>query len=254
MQQLPLAMRLRERATFAAFIAGANERAIARLRAVSAPKSVSAAASDDVPVATAGLSHAVVVWLSGARGVGKSHLLQACCAEAASGGQRVIYLPLSQLLSLGASALEEWQGAQLLALDELDAVIGERDWERALFALYRDAEERGATVIAAAERPPQELRFALPDLQSRFAAALLLPLQPLDDAGQRAALQLRARARGLELPDETAAFLQRRFRRELPVLCDLLDALDEAALQAQRRLTVPFIRQVLAAQLAPRAE
>jgi DnaA-homolog protein len=132
--------------------------------------------------------------------------------------------------------------------------VGERAWERALFARYRDAEEQGGSVIVGAVRPPQELPFELPDLQSRFCAALLLPLQPLDDVGQRAALQLRARARGLELPEETALFLQRRFRRELPVLCGLLDELDEAALQAQRRLTVPFIRQVLAAQLASRAE
>ena len=47
-----------------------------------------------------------------------------------------------------------------------------------------------------------------------------------------------------------ALYLQRRFRRDLPTLYELLDTIDEAALQAQRRLTVPFIRQVLGAALA----
>ena len=99
--------------------------------------------------------------------------------------------------------------------------------------------------------PPRRSRrccckFSLPDLASRFAAAVLLPLRPLDETGQREALRLRARARGLELPEETALYLQRRFRRDLATLYQLLDALDDAALQAQRRLTVPFIRQVLA--------
>jgi DnaA-homolog protein len=236
MQQLPLAMRLRERATFEAFVAGANAAAVAQLRAIA-----------ETP-------RAAVCWLWGASGVGKSHLLQACCASAASRGRRAIYLPVSQLVPLGAAALGEWQGSDVLALDELDTIVGQADWERALFTLYRDADERGAAVLAAAERPPQELAFALADLRSRFAAGLRLALQPLDEAGQRAALQLRARSRGLELPRDTALYLQRRFRRELPALYALLDTLDEAALQAQRRLTVPFIRQVLAQQLSGREE
>jgi DnaA family protein len=70
-------------------------------------------------------------------------------------------------------------------------------------------------------------------------------LRPLDESEQREALQLRAHARGFELPDSTALWLQRRFPRDVASLFDLLDTLDEAALIAQRRLTVPFIREVL---------
>jgi DnaA family protein len=51
--------------------------------------------------------------------------------------------------------------------------------------------------------------------------------------------------RGLELPQETARWLQRRFPRDMHSLYGLLDTLDEAAIVAQRRLTVPFIRSVL---------
>jgi DnaA family protein len=89
------------------------------------------------------------------------------------------------------------------------------------------------------------MRFSLADLASRFAAAALLPLRALDESEQRAALRLRARARGLDLPERTALYLQRRFRRDLSTLYELLDTLDEAALRTQRRLTVPFIRSVL---------
>ena len=56
------------------------------------------------------------------------------------------------------------------------------------------------------------------------------------------------------MPEETALYLQRRFRRDLPTLYELLDAIDEAALQAQRRLTVPFIRQVLGQRSPPAPE
>jgi DnaA family protein len=70
-------------------------------------------------------------------------------------------------------------------------------------------------------------------------------LRPLDEAQQRAALQLRAGMRGIELPEETLLYLQRRFARDIGSLHELLDRLDLASLQEQRRLTVPFIRAVL---------
>ena len=101
--------------------------------------------------------------------------------------------------------------------------------------------------MLAAQAPPALLPWALPDLGSRCAAGAVFQLRVLDEAEQHAALQLRARLRGLELPDETLQWLQRRLPRDMRTLYELLDTLDEAALAAQRRLTVPFIREVLRA-------
>jgi DnaA-homolog protein len=227
-KQLPLAMRLRERAVFDSFVPGANLAAVEQLRTLAA--------------GTAG----GVYWLSGPHAVGKTHLLQATCALARAAGAKAAYLPLSQLVALGPETLEGWHDARVVALDDLGTIAGMRDWEQGVFRLHREIEERGAALIAAAAAPPLLLTFSLPDLGSRFAAATLLPLRALAEAEQREALRLRAHLRGLELPEETALYLQRRFRRDLPTLYQLLDAIDAAALQAQRRLTVPFIRQVLA--------
>jgi DnaA-homolog protein len=227
MQQLPLAMRLRERAVFESFVSGPNLEAVQHLRAIAQ-----------------GMG-AEVSWLCGPSGVGKSHLLQAACALAQRSGISAAFLPLGELRPLGLETLEGWQHAHVLAVDDLAIVAGDLAWERRLFGLYREAQERGAALIGAAVEPPLLLHFALPDLASRFAAATLLPLRPLNEGEQREALRLRAHARGLELPEETAVYLQRRFPRDLPTLYHLLDTIDEAALQAQRRLTVPFIRSVL---------
>jgi DnaA family protein len=228
MQQLPLAVRLRDRAVFGSFLAGPNANTVAQLRNIAAgPRTV--------------------CWLYGPHGSGKTHLLQAVCAQVPEHAEAV-YLPLAQLAGLGPEVLQGLQRVSCLCLDDLGAVLGRLPWEEALFNLYRDAEERGASLIVAEESLPQRLNFALPDLASRLRAAVLLPLLTLDEAAQREALRLRAQLRGLELPEETALYLQRRFRRDMPTLYGLLDALDEAALLAQRRLTVPFIRDVLARQ------
>jgi DnaA family protein len=234
-RQLPLGLGLRERALFDSFVAGANRVPIEQLRALASGS----------PLAAPDLARANVTWLCGPPGVGKSHLLQAVCAERGRDGALCAYLPLAALRAHGPEVLEGWQEARLLAVDDVGIVAGDRRWEQALFNLYRECEEHGATLIAAAIDPPMRLPFALPDLASRLAAASVLTLRPLDEAGQRAALRLRAHARGLDMPEETAIYLQRRYRRDLRSLYELFDTLDQAALQAQRRLTVPFIRAVL---------
>jgi DnaA family protein len=225
--QLPLGVRLADRALFESFVSGGNAGAVAHLAALSEGRQAGA------------------TWLAGPAGCGKSHLLQAVCARAGGAGHAA-YLPLRELLPLGAGALEGWSAARCLCLDDVDAVAGRREWEQALFGLQREAEERGASVLYAASVLPRALGVTLPDLASRWTAMLAFTLRPLDEAGQREALRLRAQLRGLELPAATARYLQNRYRRDMGTLYGLLDRLDAAALQAQRRLTVPFIRDVLA--------
>lgn len=226
MQQLPLGVRLPDRAVFASFLPARNGQAVEHLRR---------AADGQV----AGTS-----WLCGPWGTGKTHLLQAVSAQS-SATLRTGYLPLQELARLGVGVLEGLRQLECLCIDDIDAVVGQLEWERALFGVLQGIEESGGRLIAAAQSPPALLHWALPDLGSRFAASAVFQLRLLDESEQQAALQLRARLRGVELPEETSRWLQRRYPRDMRKLYELLDTLDEAALVAQRRLTIPFIRQVL---------
>lgn len=226
MRQLPLGVQLARRASFESFETGENAQAVARLR--------------DLAASRGSGCH----WLYGAAATGKSHLLHALCSASAR-ERTAAYLPLRELAPLGSEALAGWQRAHCLCIDDVDAVIGRRDWELALFALYREADEQRAALVLSARSPATELRFALPDLASRCAGAAQVPLLPLTEAQQAAALRRRAQLRGLELPEETVQYLQRHWPRDMRTQCQLLDSLDDAALQAQRRITVPFIREVL---------
>lgn len=227
MRQIPLGVRLPDRALFTNFLPARNCEALEHARRVASGEYV-------------GLS-----WLCGAAGAGKTHLLQAVCATA-SERMRSGYLPLAELAPLGVGVLEGLN-LQCLCLDDVDAVAGKSDWERAIFGLLHQAEESGGALVLAAQAPPALVPWALQDLGSRCAAGAVLPLRVLDEAEQQAALKLRAGVRGFELPDETLQWLQRRFPRDMRALYELLDTLDEAALAAQRRLTIPFIREVLGA-------
>jgi DnaA family protein len=186
-----------------------------------------------------------VTWVCGPRSAGKTHLLQAVCSRAGEGGGRSGYFPLTQLASLGPEVLEGLSLLECACIDDLDCVVGDLAWEHALFACLREVQEKETRLLVAAKSPPALQSWSLPDLGSRFTAAAIFQLRELDETEQRQALQLRARLRGFELPDETSRWLQRRFPRDMRTMYELLDTLDEAALVAQRRLTVPFIRSVL---------
>lgn len=226
MQQLPLGVQLRERATFSTFVTGQNVEAVARLQHVLASR------------------QRAVLWLWGTEGSGRTHLLQAACASAPLGA-RVAYLPLRELGESSVDFLGGALGAELLCLDDVESVIGMPAVEQALFIAYRRLEEQGGRIVATAAAAPAGLRWSLADIGSRFGAAEIFQLRTLDEAGQHEALQRRAAQRGLELPEDTARYLLRRFPRDMRSLVKLLDEIDVASLSAQRRLTVPFVRAIL---------
>jgi DnaA family protein len=186
-------------------------------------------------------------YVEGARGTGKSHLLRATCAEADASGRRIAFLPLASLRGRLRDALELVAGRDLVAIDGLEAIAGERGDEIALFDLHNRAHAEGVALLYAAEAVPAALGFVLPDLVSRLAQCHRIALSPLGDDGRREVLRLRARHRGVAFDDAAIEWLLRRAGRDLAGLTALLDRLDRASLAAQRRITVPFLREVLGA-------
>ena len=104
----------------------------------------------------------------------------------------------------------------------------------------------GKVLLVAGDVRPEQAGLQLPDLVSRLGWGVTYVFRPLEEDDLLAALTGRARDRGLELPEETGQYLLRRFPRELPTLFALFDALDTASLIEQRRLTIPFVKSVLA--------
>jgi DnaA-homolog protein len=224
MRQLPLSVRLPTHAVFESFATGVNAEIVAALR-------------DPGPTA---------LWLWGGVGVGKTHLLQATCAAAAAAGLgKGAYFPLDPVLGLPPEALIGYERAGVLCIDDVDKIAANEPWERALFELFNAAHEVATKLVFAAAVAPRRIDWRLDDWRSRAAACIVYHVQELDDTGRAEALRLRAAQRGLQLPQETAEYLLKRLPRDLPTLCRLLDELDEASLIAQRRLTIPFIRDAL---------
>ncbi|MDZ7853086.1 MAG: DnaA regulatory inactivator Hda [Halomonas sp.] len=225
--QLPLGVGLRDDATFANFHPGPNATLVDRL--------MHQLDADGEPF----------LYLWGASGTGRSHLLQAACHAASDRDCRSLYLPLAELGHFPPLMLEEIERLDLVAIDDLDRVVGRKRWEEALFHAFNRLRDAGKRLVIAAEGPPRQLPVKLPDLASRFTWGMTFHLAGLDDTGRLKALQLRARGRGMQLPDEVARYILHRGPRRLNALFDTLEVLDQASLSAQRKLTIPFIKQAL---------
>ena len=193
----------------------------------------------------AGAGDARMLLLAGPPGSGKTHLALAACAEAEAAGRRAAYLPLATARGRLGTALEAMHAFDLVALDGLDAVAGEPDDELALFDFHNRIHDGGRRLLYTARVAPSALGLQLPDLRSRLAQCTRGVLEPLDDAGRRELLRLRAQRRGLQMDEAAIDWLLRRVDRDPGSLTALFERLDLAALAAQRRITLPFLRQVL---------
>lgn len=185
------------------------------------------------------------LYLAGAPASGKTHLALSACAAAESAARRSAYLPLAAALGRMREALEALHDNAFIALDGLDLIAGRRDDEVALFDFHNRARDAGIAVLYTACVAPDALPLALPDLRSRLSQCTRIMLAPLDDTGRREVLRLRAKRRGLAIDEAAIDWLLRRVDRDLSSLARLLDQLDRASLAEQRRITVPFLRQVL---------
>jgi DnaA family protein len=133
----------------------------------------------------------------------------------------------------------------LVAVDDVDRWVGARRWEEALLHLYRQLQERGASLLFASSSGPLELDIGLADLASRLRAAHVFAIRPLDDADRARAIERLAAQRGLELGADVVNFILRRAPRRMDELIATFERLDRGALAQQRRLTIPLVKDVL---------
>ena len=224
MSQLALPLKLQDHAVFESFLPAGNETLVAFLENL------------------VSMGRGPGAWIWGNASTGKTHLLQAVCERA---GDRTQFVPLNDLKAAGPEILSGLEARQIVCLDDIDVVVGEPEWELALFALANQLTDLDGVLVCAAQSSPRESGIELADLASRLARLTTFQLRELDQGARIDALTLRARHRGLELPEDTANYLLNRSRRDMASLYALLDRLDSEALKAQRRLTIPFVREVM---------
>ncbi len=226
--QLSLPLSLPDDETFNSFYAGENASLLSAIQtAINQP-------------------HGSYLYFWSRDGGGKSHLLHAACAEVSSKDRAVGYVPLDKRAWFVPDVLEGMEHLSLVCIDNVQCIAGDDEWEMALFNLYNRILETGRTcLLITGDRPPRQIPLQLPDLASRLDWGQIYKLHPLSDDEKIQALQLRAKLRGFELPEDVGRFILKRLDRQMRTLFDMLDRLDHASIVAQRKLTIPFVKDIL---------
>lgn len=225
--QLPLGVHLQEELAFDSFYSFEHEEVMLALKAFSQ-----------------GVGE-LFIYLWGAQGVGKTHLLQAVCRQANLSSRCAMYVDLSDLSFMKTNCLKGLEKLDLVCLDNLDNIVGKADWEEAIFHFFNLMRDNHARLLVCSKLPAAELNVNLPDLKSRLSWGVTYYLNELSDEGKTKALQLKAYSKGIHLATHAAQYLIRHCARNMHDLLDNLDILDKASLSEKRAITIPLIKNAL---------
>jgi DnaA family protein len=227
-EQLPLRVQLRDDATFENFYSSDAQEFASQIK-----------------LSAAGVGEQSI-FVSGAAGSGCSHLLQAACHEAESKGLNSVYLPLDELVNYSPAIFDSLEGLPLIALDNVQSIAGLPEWEEALFHLFNRVRDSGGRMLFAANNTPDQLGIQLPDLLSRLVWGLVYSIDESSTEFKMAALQFRAKIRGMDMTDDVAKFVVKNVNGQMESMFEVLQKLDNASLSAKKKLSRPFVKAVMA--------
>lgn len=187
-----------------------------------------------------------MTFITGLPGDGKSHLLNATCNMTMACEKLGVYIDLNNQDTLHPMMLDGLECSHLICIDNVDAVLLDREWEVALFDLInRVLELQQSHIVMTAQKMPKLMSFCLPDLASRLVWGQCFHISPLNELQRLSLLTLLAEQSGLSLDEGVAKYLLHRVPRDLHSLSRIMQRLDEYSLQAQRRLTIPLVKEAL---------
>lgn len=227
-RQIPVTFEFQSNFTFAGFYSGNNAEIVCQLQSLAQTEK----------------EQQLYIW--GATGSGKTHLLQACCQLAKAAEKDPFYLALPKGKLPSTALLEGLEAMEIVCLDDMQNIADNPDWQQALFNFYNIHRQNNHQLVLTADCPPKFLPFQLLDLKTRMSWGLTLKIQELSEDQLIAALTHKAHYLGFDIPHKVGKFLLNHYVHDLPALWLLLEEIDRATLAAKRKLSIPFLKQILA--------
>ena len=185
------------------------------------------------------------LYIWGSEGTGKTHLLQAACKQAYEMNSQVTYIPLKQHREFDSEILNGLGQLDLICIDDLESIFDNLEWQQRLTLLYNEIRDNNNSIIISSTFSPKNINIELEDLKSRLAWGQVQKIKPPDDELKIEILKRKASERSFELTKSVAEFLIRRTDRDLNSLIKILDVIDHSSLAAKRKVTVPFVKELI---------
>ena len=180
------------------------------------------------------------IYVYGAPGHGKTHLLQGAVLRALSDQQSAMYIDCHN--SLPGHVFESIEKLSWISIDNIDAINANQ--QDLFFDLYNRAKQAKVSMLISGSDLPSEL-VVMKDLKTRLGLATIFQLQPLDDELTMSVLNNQMIDRNLSIDSKVYEYLFKYYSRDVRILLKAMDDLDKASLQAKQSITIPFVRKTM---------
>ena len=181
----------------------------------------------------------------GAKDSGKTYLLQALCNQFNNQGKSSFFLPMRQAIELSVDILDSLENIELVCIDGLESLVGNRAWEVGLFNLINRSFNCNNRLIFTSAKNIDGMNFELKDLDSRLRKIQSHELHSLADDDILSALKHIANLRSIELGSKEAQYLLTYADRNISDLVKILESLDQLSMEMKRKITIPLIKEVI---------
>lgn len=188
------------------------------------------------------------IFLWGDSGTGKTHCLQAIAQMAKNCNKTCFFYELKSDQLPDPSILDGLENYDLVCFDNIEQITDNTEWEHAFFNFFNLHRDSNKQLVLSANCPPKFIPIQLADLKTRMNWGLTLKLNALSDDQQLKALIHKANHLGLEISEKVGRFLITHYSRDLPSIWILLNKIEYATLAAKRKLTIPFLKQIMSDQ------
>jgi len=195
------------------------------------------------------------LYLSGASGLGKTHLLMSIGNHLAEPGSpaKALYVhcrDLIESLNRGDGGLPgnmDTAGSKIafLLLDDIDRITGNLPAQETLYRIYNQTLEQGGKMVFAGRTPADQLEKTESFLTSRFKWGMTAELLPMDDEATAQLIQKLAEDLGLDIPDKIITYLLSRIPRDFQSVKNAVTRINEESLRQKHKVTLPLVKTAL---------
>jgi chromosomal replication initiator protein len=240
----PWALPLNERYTFGSFVVG---------------KSNELAAAAAYAVAEAPGRNYNPLFIYGATGLGKTHLMQAIAHAVLSRSPliRCVYVGAEQFINeviegIHANKMPEFRRryrteVDLLLVDDVHFLEGKEATQEEFFHTFNSLHQTGKQIVVTSDRPPTEIPGLEARLVSRFESGMVADIGQPDLEHRTAILRKKAEQDHLELtiPDDVLQFIAEHVRSSVRELEGCIIKLLLFASLKHREITIDLAREAL---------
>ncbi|MDA7438517.1 DnaA/Hda family protein [Candidatus Pseudothioglobus singularis] len=180
------------------------------------------------------------VFIYGASGQGKTHILQGAVLKALELDKNAIYIDFSE--PFPEHILDFIDQVHFISFDNVHLISSKN--QEIFFDLYNQARQSQILILVSADSLPSDLEV-MRDIKTRLSLAAVYKLEELNDELIMRVIDSQMGQRNLSINSGVYEYLFKNYSRDLKLLLATLNDLDKASLQAKKAISVPFVRKFL---------